>query len=288
MKKLLALIVFIFITGITTQAQTFHNVDGKEVELSEEITGKVTLYYAVIDSNYRYFVKKNEEITELTNTKNDAGKYQEEYKEILKIITAEADNLSTKDLKLTLASLRSFIDSYNKAVDQNYRMTANRPKPKSRLGAFGGISNVPFVNNPDNTIVPTFGLDFEVYDVKASRHSIALGFKQSLKGSDFDYTSSQFSIGYRFRIINKTSFALYPQATLAVYDISSNTTVVNGTKVSTSGSGFEAPIILGIGSDIKLGNGFITISANELVALVNLKNQGNFPVDLRLGYKFNL
>ena len=50
----------------------------------------------------------------------------------------------------------------------------------------------------------------------------------------------------------------------------------------------DAPIILGLGADIKLGNGYITLSANELFALINFDNQGNTPVDLRLGYKFNL
>lgn len=294
MKKIFSILIFALFISISTQAQISHNVDGETHELTEEITGKASLFYAIIDGEYRYFIKKNDEVTELSNTRGENGKYQEEYKEILSILTAEA-SLDISKVKLTLSSLKEHIDEYNKAVDQNYRMQANRPKPKARLGGFAGMSNNPFVDNPENVIVPIFGAEFEVYDVKASRHSIVFGFKQSLSGGDdFDYTSSQFSLAYRFRIINKESFALYPQATLATYTFSSSevTTVDPTTSISTtstiSGSSFDAPIILGIGADIKLGNGYITLSANELVALINFENQGNFPVDLRLGYKFNL
>lgn len=292
MNKFLFLLVFTLFT-LTASAQISHTIDGKSYDLTEEITGKTSLFYTIIEGEYRYFIKKNDAITELTNTRDANGKYQEEYKEILSIVTADAA-MDISNVKLTLPSLKTFIDEYNKKTDLDYRMQAERPKAQARVGGFAGISNNPFVTNPDNTITPIFGAELELYDAKAARHSLAFGFKQSLKSGDFKYSSSQFSIGYRFRIINKESFSIYPQATLATYTFSSTevTTVsTDGLTTTTSterGSTLDAPVILGLGADIKLGNGYLTLSMNELVALINIENQGNFPLDLRLGYKFNL
>lgn len=292
MNKFLFLLAFSLFT-LTASAQISHTIDGKSYDLTEEITGKTSLFYTIIDGEYRYFIKKNEAVTELTNTKDTSGKYQEEYKEVLSIITADAA-MDISNVKLTLPSLKTFIDEYNKKTDLDYRMQAERPKAQARVGGFAGVSNNPFVTNPDNSITPIFGAELELYDAKATRHSLAFGFKQSLKSSDFKYSSSQFSIAYRFRIINKESFSIYPQATLATYTFSSTevTTVSSdGLTTTTSterGSTLDAPVILGLGADIKLGNGYLTLSMNELVALINIENQGNFPLDLRLGYKFNL
>jgi hypothetical protein len=259
--------------------------------LIEEITGKASLYYNITDGEYRYFIKKDDALTALTNTKDENGKYQEEYKEILSILTADA-GMDISKVNLTLGSLKTYVDNYNKASDINYRLQSERPVTKARLGVFAGISNNPFIDNPDNTFVPVFGAEAEVYDEKRSRHSLGLAFKQSLEADDFNYTSSQFGLFYRFRIINKEAFSIYPQATLATYTFSKSERTTTDAGITTtsksSGAALDAPIILGIGADIKLGNGYITFSANELFALVEFENQGNFPLDLRLGYKFNL
>jgi hypothetical protein len=291
MNKILTIVLFALFLSATSHAQITHSVDGKEVQLTEDITGNASLFHIVIDNQFRYFIRKDETITELTNTKDENGAYQGEYKEILSILTADAP-MAVADVNLTLDSLRTFVDQYNKKSDIDYRLQAERPKAKARLGAFAGMSNNPFVSNPDNTFVPVFGAEIEVYDEKRTRHSIALGFKQSLKSDDFKYSSSQFGINYRFRILNKESFSLYPQVTLATYTFSSieYTTEVAGigTTHKESGSALDAPVILGLGADIKAGNGYITLSANELAALVNFENQGNTPMDIRLGYKLNL
>ena len=293
MNKILTIVLFALFLSATSHAQITHSVDGKEVQLTEEITGNASLFHTVIDGQFRYFIRKDDTITELTNTKDENGTYQGEYKEILSILTADAA-MAVADVNLTLDSLRTFIDQYNKKSDIDYRLQAERPKAKARLGAFAGMSNNPFVSNPDNTFVPVFGAEIEVFDEKRTRHSIALGFKQSLKSDDFKYSSSQFGIHYRFRILSKESFSLYPQVTLATYTFSSieYTTIDSGTGIDIthkdSGSALDAPVILGLGADIKLGNGYITLSANELAALVNFENQGNTPIDIRLGYKLNL
>lgn len=290
MNKIIITLVFTLLS-ITCFAQMTHTIDGKSYELTEEITGKASLFYVISEGEYRYFIKKDDSLTELSNTKDENGKYQSEYKEILSILTADA-GMDISKVNLTLGSLRTYIDNYNKASDIDYRLQAERPETKARLGIFGGISNNPFVRNPNNTIVPIFGAEAEVYDAKRSRHSLGVLFKQSLKADDFKYSSSQFGLFYRFRVINKESFSIYPQATFATYTFSkSETTTTIGTTTTltkSSGSALDAPIILGLGADIKLGNGYVTVSANELFALINFDNQGNTPVDLRLGYKFNL
>lgn len=290
MNKIIITLVFTLLS-ITCFAQMTHTIDGKSYELTEEITGKASLFYVISEGEYRYFIKKDDSLTELSNTKDENGKYQSEYKEILSILTADA-GMDISKVNLTLGSLRTYIDNYNKASDIDYRLQAERPETKARLGIFGGVSNNPFVRNPNNTIVPIFGAEAEVYDAKRSRHSLGILFKQSLKADDFKYSSSQFGLFYRFRVINKESFSIYPQATFATYTFSkSETTTTIGTTTTltkSSGSALDAPIILGLGADIKLGNGYITLSANELFALINFDNQGNTPVDLRLGYKFNL
>lgn len=291
MNKIITILVFTLFLSISSFAQMTHTIDGKSYELTEEITGKASLFYVISEGEYRYFIKKDDLLTELTNTKDDNGKYQGEYKEILSILTTDAA-MDTSKVNLTLASLRTYVDQYNKASDIDYRMQAERPVTKARLGGFAGMSNNPFVRNPNNTFVPVFGAEIEVYDEKRSRHSLGVLFKQSLEADDFKYSSSQFGLFYRFRVLNKESFSIYPQATLATYTFSKSkftTTVGSVTTVSNdSGSALDAPIILGLGADIKLGNGYITLSANELFALINFDNQGNTPLDLRLGYKFNL
>lgn len=287
MNKILTVILFALFFSTTSQAQITHSVDGKEVQLTEDITGNASLFHAIIDGEFRYFIKKDDSVTELTNTKDENGKYQAEYKEILSILTAD-EPMAVADVNLTLDSLKTFIDKYNKASDIDYKLQAERPKAKARLGAFAGMSNNPFVTNPDNTFVPVLGAELEVYDEKRTRHSVAFGFKQSLSSDDFKYSSSQFGIHYRFRVLNKESFSLYPQVTFATYTFSSIEYTDGTTTYKDSGSALDAPVILALGADIKLGNGYLTLSANELIALVNFENKGNTPMDIRLGYKLNL
>jgi len=291
MNKILSILIFSLSLSISSFAQITHTIDGKSYELIEEITGTTSLFYVIDEGEYRYFIKKDDSITELTNTKDENGKYQDEYKEILSILTADK-SMDISKVNLTLGSLRSYVDEYNKASDINYRLQAERPETKLRLGAFGGMSNNPFVTNTENVFVPIFGVEAEVYDEKRSRHSLGLMFKQSLEANEFKYSSSQFGLFYRFRIINKETFSIYPQATLATYTFSksetTNTVGATTTVTKNSGSALDAPIILGIGTDIKLGNGYITLSANELFGLIKIENKGNTPLDLRLGYKFNL
>jgi len=287
-------IVFALLFSSISFAQITHTVGGNTVQLTEEITGNASLFYTVLEGTHRYFIKKDDTITELTNTRNNKGKYQQEYKELLSILTADAPQ-DVSNVNLTLGSLATYIDNYNVKSDMNYKMQKERPKAKARAGVFAGITNHPFVTNAKNTTVPTFGAEIEIYDEKRTRHSLALQIKQSLSGSDLDYTATQASFNYRFRVVNTAKFAIYPQVKFATITHSKSTstsvdTTVTPNKIIThnsSGTAFDGPIILGLGADVKLGMGYLTFAADELVAAF-LDNKGNFPLNLSMGYKFNL
>ena len=77
---------------------------------------------------------------------------------------------------------------------------------------------------------------------------------------------------------------------LVTLSFSNSTTTLEegGETVEKSATSFDAPVIFGLGVDIKISEtSFITLYYNELFAL-SLDNQGNFSTNIALGYKFNL
>jgi len=121
------------------------------------------------------------------------------------------------------------------------------------------------------------------------RHSGFLQAKHTFDNDDFKFNTTEFSLGYRYRIINKSCFSIYGQVKLATVNFTSSSfTDENDMQTSLDETAFDVPFIFGIGSDIKVGkNSFITIVYSELFA-VFLDNQGNFSTDIALGYKFTL
>ncbi|WP_204344140.1 outer membrane beta-barrel protein [Psychroserpens algicola] len=290
MRKIVCLICFVLSFSFL-EAQDTYIVNGEQLELKKEVDGKLDLFWNIIDGNYRYFVKsESSAIMELTNTKKD-GKFQEEYKTLLNELTNAT--MSTKRLNLTLFSLKEFVDSYNSSVDSSYQSTVKRNKLMFRLGVFGGITNSPFVSNPDNLTTPFFGGELEVLDVnQISRHAAFLQVKHVLEQDELQYSTTELALGYRFRFINKAKFSLYGNVKFATLNFSNVTiaTEDNGTITTESfnDTSFDAPLIFGVGADIRVSeNSFITLGYNELFALF-LDNQGNFSTDFSIGYKFNL
>lgn len=269
-------------------SQETYTVNGETLELKTEIDGKLDLLWNVIDGKYRYFVKTEDgTITELKNTKDDNNDYQEEYKSTLSSLT---NGNSTDKLKLTLYSLRNYIDSYNASVDTSYTSTSTESNVQFRLGFSGGITNNPFVGNPDNTKTPLIGAELEIYEANVlPRHSGFLQARHAFESDDFKYSTSELSLGYRFRFINKERFSIYGQVKLATINFSNFTFLdENDMEVDSNETSFDIPFIFGVGSDIKVGNNsYITIIYGELFALL-LDNQGNFSTDIAIGYKFNL
>ncbi len=269
-------------------SQETYTVNGETLELKTEIDGKLDLLWNVIDGKYRYFVKTEDgSITELKNTKDDNNDYQEEYKSTLSSLT---NGNSTDKLKLTLYSLRNYIDSYNASVDTSYTSTSTESNVQFRLGFSGGITNNPFVGNPDNTKTPLIGAELEIYEANVlPRHSGFLQARHAFENDDFKYSTSELSLGYRFRFINKETFSIYGQVKFATVNFSNFTFLdENDMEVDSNETSFDIPFIFGIGSDIKVGNNsYITIIYGELFAAF-LDNQGNFSTDIAVGYKFNL
>lgn len=290
MKKIICVLCFILSVSFI-QAQESYTINGKTIELKTEVEGKLDLLWNIIDNEYRYFVRTEDNtITELKNTKVDR-KFQEEYKTTLEELTN--NSMSTKRLNLTLFSLKEFIDAYNVSADSAYETTVSRSKFQFRLGVFGGITNSPFINNPNNEKTPLFGAELEVLEAeRISRHAIFMQLKHVLEQEDIQYSTTEFSLGYRFRVINKETFSLYANMKFATLNFSNATLVTetNGTITSQefSETAFDVPFIFGLGADINVSkNSFITLAYNELFALF-LDNQGNFSTDFAIGYKFNL
>lgn len=287
MKKIILLCV-IFTLSSSLYSQETYSVNGETLELKTEVDGKLDLLWNVIDGKYRYFVRtENGTITELKNTKSPEGNYNEDYKTTLYQLT---NGQSTKNLKLTLYSLKDFFDSYNTLVDDSYSSIQSDKKLGLRFGFSGGITNNPFVGNPDNTFAPLIGVELELYDANnESRHSGFLQGRHAFSTDDFNYATTEFSLGYRFRFIHQDTFSLYGQTKFATVNFTDVTFIdANAMEADINETAFDLPFIFGIGTDIKISdNSYITFIYSELFA-VFFDNQGNFPVDFSLGYKFNL
>ncbi|HLV15638.1 MAG TPA: hypothetical protein VKY41_10685 [Xanthomarina sp.] len=295
MKKLV-FIFCLFLSFSSVHAQKSYTINGETLELKTEVEGNLDLLWNTIDRQYRYFVRtKDGSLKELVNTKNpETKKHQQEYKVLLKDLTQEY-GLSPDDVKLTLSSLKDYINMYNSTSDLNFNYEP-RAKLQSRLGVFGGLTNQPFVENLNNTSVPFFGAEFEVYrDTKLRNHAGYFNLKTALDSDEFDYSSTQLGIGYRYRFINKTNFSVYGNLTFVTYSFYKGTMRYDDPDTpgayiyeKQSDSEMKAPFIFGLGGDIKVTkNGYITLAYDNLFALFS-ENQGNFPIDFAVGFKFNL
>ncbi|WP_422107082.1 hypothetical protein [Winogradskyella sp.] len=287
MKKIILLLFVCFVFQLNYSQQTY-TVNGETLELNTEIDGQLDLLWNIIDGKYRYFVRSEDgSVIELKNTKGSNNDYQEEYKSTLSNLT---NGMSTDKLKLTLYSLRNYLDAYNASVDSNYNVVSSERSVQFRLGFSGGITNNPFVGNPDNKNTAMVGAELEIFEANVlPRHSGFLQARHTFDSDDFPYSTTELSIGYRYRFINKESFSIYGQVKLATLNFSNVTFAdENDMEIDSSDTAFDIPFIFGVGSDIKVGdNSFITIIYGELFALL-LDNQGNFSTDIAIGYKFNL
>ncbi len=290
MKSLLSYFLVTFLLLVTNlNAQDTYNIAGQQLTLKSEVEGTITLLWNTLDGEYRYFLKKGIEITELKNTRID-GKYQEEYKQVLRTQTEDL-SVSVKKVKLTTASLKSFFIEYNKLKNPDFVFDEKSVKLKLRLGAFIGITNSIFSENPDNKFLPTLGFDFEIVDeILLKRHSIVFQFKQTFESSDYKYSASEFSMNYRFKFVKTQKLDVFLNTKFAGYSYITSLDYADGIPISNkldSDSSFQGFINFGVGADYALGNGYLTFSYNDIVSLTNDTN-GEFPLDFILGYKLNL
>lgn len=290
MKKYLFLFSCLFFS-FSAFSQESYTVKGETLTLKTEVEGTLDLLWTITDQQYRYFVKTEDgNIQELLNTK-DGKHYQEEYKTVLSSITGQ----SAEKVNLTLPSLKSFIDPYNISQNSGYQSQNERIKLASHLGAFIGMTNSPFIDNPENSAVPYFGAELEFFSENTlPRHAGFFSLRHQLDSDAFDYSATQLAIGYRFRFVNQQTFKFYGNLKIATlsyskFKVSYEDADNPGTFITEDESTYtlEAPFIFGLGADIKLGNGYLTLAYQELFA-VFLDGQGNFPMDFAIGYKFSL
>lgn len=283
----LLFILAVFLAQFSFSQQSY-TINGETLSLYSEAEGKLSFLWNSFDGNYRYFIKKGDEIVELKNTKENK-KYREEYKSVLQSYTGS----DVSKVRFTKADLSKEIDKYNVNNDASYVSEVKSVNLKTRIGAFAGITNYPYFINPDNTSLPQFGAELEIIDdVKLKRHSIAIQLRHILGNNDYDFSSTQASLNYRFKFVNSEDVAIFINTKIADFvHVSQDLSIAdaNGeiTNISASGSEFQAPFGIGIGADIPIGNGFLTVLYQDIFAL-NLNDNGEFPIDLVLGYKWNL
>ena len=292
MKRIFLIFSLLLLSYTALFSQETYSVDGQTYNLRTEVDGTLTLLWNIIDSEYRYFAKKGTAITELKNTRQN-GVYQEEFKESLRVLTADSP-VDTGDVNLTLVSLRNFVNTYNKQVDPSFSNEQPSIRLGARLGAFAGISNNIYTQNPDNTLLPVAGIDFELIDyVKLQRHSLVLRFEQTFGNDEFQYDASQFSLNYRFKFVNSETVSVFVNTNFVSYTYSSRddfpTMQPDGSIVleSSSGGDFIGHGIFGLGADYKLGNGYLFFNYNDIAGF-GVDSNGEFPIDFTLGYKFVL
>ncbi len=287
MKRVVLLIFSLLLTyGI--HAQEVYTVDGEEYVLKLDVDGVLDLLWNGFDGEFRYFVRKDGQISELLNTRGEDGKYQQQYKGLLAELT-KGSNLSTDKTKFTLYSLRQFVLDYNSQVDPNFQIEDEKAGLQTRMLLFGGLTNSPFVTNPGNDLNALVGIEFEVTkNIDRPRHAILFQARNTFESSDFPYSIFELGLGYRFRFVSQPKFNLFVTVIGATYSFRTSDFEVDGEVIGISGSGLDAPIIFGIGSDIRLGEkSFLTLVYDELIA-ISIENQGNFPTHFAIGYKLIL
>lgn len=291
MKRLLPLLM-LFCT-LQLVAQKNYKINDQNYSLKTAVDGQLSLLWNVIDGEYRYFSKKGGEILELTNTKKE-GAYQEEFRSVLVKHTPDYSELRAS-VDLTLPSLKRFYTAYNVATDDTFTDNTQGIVLKTRLGVFAGITNFAFsgLPNQEGKYLPQLGANFEIIDEAGlKRHAIVFQLKQLLASSDYDVTSTQLSLNYRFKFIDSQTVSVYINGKIAEYvyvkqDIAfveNNGDILN---IKGDGGDFRVPFAFGLGADVALGNGFLTFGLYDLAAL-NLSDNGEFPIDAVIGYKFNL
>ena len=285
MKKI-GLILCFFFTIFASIAQETYTIKGETLQLKTEVQGKLDLLWNIIDGHYRYFVRTSDNnLIELVNTRNEEHHYQEEYKNTLQNLT----NLSANDVNLTLVDLKDYIDQYNISQDSGYESVNNKAKIQLFLEVFGGITNSPLVFNENNAIAPQFGSELELDSKEMSRHAMFILLRHVFKTNDFEYSTTELALGYRFRIINSKTLKLFAQTKFATLGFVKNKIPdANDILINTSDTVFDTPFTFGIGADIRLTEqSFLTIRYNELFAAL-VDSQDHFSTNLTLGYKFNL
>ncbi|MGO3156217.1 hypothetical protein [Mesonia sp.] len=293
MKSLFTIFIALFVFNLSS-AQENHTYQGDTYSLIKTVDGELVLLYNIIDGRYRYFIAKNGELEELLNTKVD-GEYKREYQATLQNFTSDKD-IPTDRINLTLASLKEFTIQYNTLKDKSFEDLESKRDYNFRLGFFGGISNIIYTANPTNETAPLLGAEWEVYSYKKlKRNSAFVQFRYVFESEEYKYSEANFSLNYRFKVINLTDFHFFVDTELfnlrfynEKFSIVDSADPSNNEKINRTGSELNFPVSFGAGIAYRITpNGFLTLSYNDVVSIMEDSN-GEFPVDITLGYKFKI
>ncbi|WP_115461071.1 hypothetical protein [Winogradskyella aurantiaca] len=285
MKKLL-IALFLLLNFITLSAQKQTQIEGFDVTLKKVSEGTIDLYWCFVQRNYYYFVETaSGDLVQLHETVEEVNFYKAK----LSALTGGFGN--TNELFFDLKSLQKYIDEYNASQDPNYSSYKVPSRVKWYAMPFAGITNNPFVSNPDNISNPQLGLDIEFSgNVPDHKHAGFLQVRHAFRSNKFDYQTTEFNIGYRFRFLRRERLKLFAQVKVATLNI--NEVVLEdeetGAPIKISNNAINSPFIIGLGGDVKVGkDSYVTFMYSEIVALF-FDYQGNFPIDFVIGYKFRL
>jgi len=272
-------------------SQETYTVNNETLELKSEMEGTLDLLWTSgSDGIFRYFIKKEDNsIVELKNTK--IGKdYNFEYITTLNELT----KMDANNVPYTLYGIKYFISDYNSSKDENYAGVV-KGKLESRLAIFGGLTNQPFISNPDNKTTPFFAAELEVFDAKNLSKSVGfVNVRHTLSTDNINYTSTQLALGYRYRFVNSEKINVFAQTKFATITYAKTDVLVTDPNdvtqlitVSDTGTTFDAPLTFGFGADFKVGNNSYITFVYDSFYSVFLDNY-NFPMDVAIGFKFGI
>lgn len=293
-KKQLFCVLLLSVSSLLV-SQNNYTVEGNTYTLNTEVEGTLTLLWNTIDGEYRYFSKKGNDIQELTNT-SEKGRYQEEFKTILKTQTSDA-SVSLDRVNLTLPSLSRFFNTYNKIINPAFEIPEKKLVVEFRLGGFAGVTNSHFTSNPDNVIGPIFGAEAEITGKETyTKHALVMRTTYTPEVADYVYSATQASLNYRYKFIQKSAFDIFANAKFVSFtnftrerqiDVVVDDGTLETQLVKDNGNNFQVSGILGLGADIKLGKGFLTLYYDDIIGL-DVESNGEFPVNFTVGYKVKL
>lgn len=294
MRQINIFFLFMFLlAGLNSSAQETFIIEGDTLQLQEEVSGPLSLYWQKRGQDYRYFVQKGDRLVELRNERV-SGEKKRRYQLQLEELTRDA-RIFTGDVKFVLYSLRHFVNQYNAMVQEDYVYNAATADVQQRVALMIGLSNNRYAANPDNVLIPVLGVEYELHDPNlAPRHSAFLQLRHSFQRQDYNYSSTQLSLNYRFKFLYFSGFDVHLDTELATFYYSETELAITNDAGEVirvedqSGFSFTAPLSFGVGADIKINKrGFITLGYNDFFSLV-LDSNGSFPLDFSIGYRYNL
>ncbi|GGE04417.1 hypothetical protein [Psychroflexus salis] len=277
----ISVILFFLLLGFSGFSQKEYQVNGESLLLYVEEEGELSLLTERSTRDYRYFLKKDDQLVELT---------KENYREKIDEYTASID-LNTRKLDFTRRDLSMIVLKYNYGGEDAMDSKSN---VHVRLGLWGGQSNFIMFRSEDDNQIPFAGIEAELYSEEDyPRNSLLLQLRKSFPTDDFELDITEMMIGYRFKIIDTRIFHFYAEAELISFGSYDETFLELDnndvpTEISESYTALNTPLGIGAGMAIRLFNEtFLTLNYSNIYKFGE-DTRDDFSVDLRAGVKFRL